>query len=230
MSLINEALKKAQAGEKNRTAPTSAASGSAPGSSGATRGHHGQLLILVVIICLVFSIGTALIVWGLTRADSARHPVVTTVDAPPPARDPQPAVTSTPAPDVPPAEPVVSVALHSTDVAAAGSDEVPAGTPAIEPVAEAVQLATALEPVAPPQPARSEDPEVMQFLNQIEVRGIMGDGRKILLFFRDTGRSQVFDLGATINTDLQLRITAVADQPHRITFEARGGFVHVKRF
>ncbi|MCD8483651.1 MAG: hypothetical protein LR015_13950, partial [Verrucomicrobia bacterium] len=71
---------------------------------------------------------------------------------------------------------------------------------------------------------------ILDIIDQIEVRGLMGDGRKVLLFFRDTGRTQAFDVGSVINNEWQIRISGVADNPRRVVFEDNAGAIYTKQF
>lgn len=134
-------------------------------------------------ICLVFSAGTALIVWGLTRPENTAErlpslPLETDL----PASVVEETVVSPPTPQVP----RVDLVAETLDPVAVDPLTVEVAEDTFAKIKEAVEMH---------EPTLGNDPQVLQFLNQIEVRGITGDGRKVLLFFKDSGRSQVFDLG-----------------------------------
>ncbi|MCD8483824.1 MAG: hypothetical protein LR015_14940 [Verrucomicrobia bacterium] len=168
MSLINEALKRAQTGESMRPAPPGSKGPSAPGtgSPAPNGGNFTQLLILVVSICLVFSAGTALIVWGLTRADPAAEPLPT---VPTQTAKPVAVVEETVVSPVTPQKPGVDLVAE------------PLNPVAVDPLPVEVAEDTSVEnkeSVESHEPTLGNDPQVLQFLNQIEVRGITGDGAR----------------------------------------------------
>jgi len=233
MSLINDALKKAQ---RQRTGPLDAPP-MPGGSGGGARGGSGaptQLLVLAIagaVVVVVISVVAT--VWFLNRAPAAKpaanvavavakppatapksdtSPVIIApviVQAPPPAIEaPKPA--DTPAPSPVTAAPVTAATDAPSPVTAA-----PAGT--VSPVAAA--------PIASTIPAPAElplDVRIAKFVENVKVTGILrsGTGSKVLM------NDKVYRLGDVVDRALSLRLIKI--EADSLTFVDANGTPYIK--
>lgn len=101
---------------------------------------------------------------------------------------------------------------------------VAAPTPAINPT-----------PAPAPDPIPIEEPklpssqaEVVKYLEAIEIQGVMGGSRKVLIFDRVADRVRAFAPGDTVNYGLDITVTEI--KPHAITFTDHAGVAYLKRF
>lgn len=284
MSLINEALKKAQAqrqGGSPATPPPSTGDAPPPPASVSptSRDSSGpnlwMILGILAVIAVIFAGAAGLVVWGLMSQKNA-EPVAQTAtpaaETPAPASNPQPgppsdnaeAETTKPiefkveplsgddikaleAVKEEPKEPVetepVAAPAAPEPLSAKPAPEKPAKvaaspkaapTPAKEPpptVARKAEIPPvegqpAEKPEAPA--ATGPDPAVEAFLAQLEVRGVMSGGKKVLIFNQSTARSSAYQAGATVNNELQIKIVNITEQS--ISFVDHVGFVYTKRF
>ncbi len=220
MSLINEALKKAQASQ-GRPGPLLPLQGAPQPVPGAPPRRHRYLFGFLAALLLVgvFSAAmTSFFVWQLLgpkdrQPETGFRPPVGV--AAPGAADAQPALES-PLP-AEPAEP-------------APAETAPAEPAALAAAAAAVQLA---EPeqlsglVAVAGPADSPAPETAKRLGELEIRGILGVSR-VLLHDLASGRSRAYRVGDSVEGYPELIVASITDSS--VTFKDHDGFIHTKPF
>ena len=97
--------------------------------------------------------------------------------------------------------------------------EVAAPTPAAAPAKE---VATPAAPPAKPNPA------VWARLQELEIRGIMSGGEKVLIFDTSTGKTKSYKPGDILDGSLALSISSI--ETDAILFEDYGGIIHTKSF
>ncbi len=243
MSLINDALKKAQ---RERSEGGMEATGPTPGSA-RTSTPGGKSLALIAggaLALVVVSVGTT--IYLLNRP--ARTP------APQVAANPQPvapAATPTPTPETPKAvvtetpPPAIATkpAIVETKPAAAPANPVatqvaavpPPTTPAA-PVAAATPAPATPEPqkrvesaavpapvAATPSPAPSDD-RIHQFLDNLRVAGVRAAGNDSRVMMND----KVYRLNEIVDRNLSLRLIKV--EANNLTFSDINGNMYVKFF
>jgi hypothetical protein len=217
MSLINEALKKAQ---RQRTpdagAPDLAASANAPSGPIVRRSRPmpAQTLLLIVAgaaVLIVFSaIGT---VYLMNRTPEPKSVPVTILPPPPVA----------PAPDTSPSPVIVAPSLDVASNAPAESSA-PAAVelPAI-PLTQPAPTAPTAEPAPAPAPALP-DPRIQTFVDAIRVAGIRSSGAESKVLMND----RVYRVGDTVDLALGIKLEAVA--PDSLTFVDAHGASYKKNF
>ena len=90
------------------------------------------------------------------------------------------------------------------------------------PVAEVAEITPAAPPPSPPNPA------VRARLQELEIRGIMGGGNKVLIFDQSTGKTKSYTPGEILDGSLALKIAAI--ESGSILFEDYGGATYTKSF
>lgn len=258
MSLINEALKKAQS--QSRTSDGAAAN--PPGSSPPQQPHPEQparprrsflwgFLMAILVVGTVTTLLTTFFVrqiLGPTKPDESEpdlaqasvespspDPAVIAAPPPPPTQS-VPATQPVPAlPQIPPSAPAASRADPPPDSAISPA----AGEPAPEP---AVTLDTAEKPVAsdpepeaapalpdgtPPAP-KPPDPAIMARLMEIEIRGMMSGGTKVLVHDKASGKIKAYEAGDTLEGPMGLVVEKI--HPDSIQFRDYAGSLHTKSF
>jgi len=252
MSLINEALKKAQ---KQRTGDTPSLT-SMPGVGGesaeriARRGRSGGLNAMLVwigvgIVALAgVIVGTVLIMRSPAPAIPPAAPVATTAPVTPPVVAPKP-VEPAPAPVIvtpPPATPASNsapVVLAPATPSSAPPKTMPAATtplattviltPAEPPKpAEVAPIQLAPEPPKPAAPAaaaaRKLDPRAINFINSIRVAGIRAAATDSKVLMND----RVYRIGDIVEAEMGLKLTGIT--PSSLTFEDENGARFTRNF
>jgi hypothetical protein len=221
MSLINEALKKAQ----RQRAPDAdardelAASASAPSGPIVRRSRPmpAQTLLLIVAgaaVLIVFSaIGT---VYLMNRTPEPKSVPVTILPPPPVA----------PAPDTSPSPVIVAPSLDvaSTASNAPAESSAPAAVelPAM-PLTQSAPTAPTAERAPAPAPALP-DPRIQTFVDAIRVAGIRSSGAESKVLMND----RVYRVGDTVDLALGIKLEAVA--PDSLTFVDAHGASYKKNF
>lgn len=246
MSLINEALKKAQA-QRQSAAPGESPTSAQPGAPGAsmpspTAGPSNLWPVLFAIagIALLFAAGAGLIVWGLMRPVAPATPTAevslekgsdSTSEASDPLPGPtaeavQPTRTAAPAAATPDSSIPASTIAETASVAKSVPSEEPSSPAQSTPpsTTEAAPIPEAASPAKPSVP----NPAVEAFVTRLEVRGIMSGGQKALLFNHLTQRSEAYISGSTVSNELQLKIQSITERS--ITFVDHDGHVYTKQF
>lgn len=239
MSLINEALKKAQ---RQRTVEQAAVEPPMPGNTGGAvtprrqpRSANVTLLIASGAIALVV-LSVVITVFLLNRP--AKTPSVAAATTPVPAATPtsepapapsivMPAIPS-PAPatksEPPPAAPVTSAALPPPEPAkpVASPPEKPAPEPAA-PKSEVTPVPPT--PVAtPPAPAVKPDERIHAYVDALRVGGIRSSGTESRVLMND----RVFRVNDIVDRTLGVRLVKV--DTDSLTFTDARGAIYVKYF
>jgi hypothetical protein len=228
MSLINDALKKAQRERSGSPTPpaTVPPTPGAPHAYPAARAKSNPWPIVLVVLALI---GGGAAVWFLKPSPSAPATVAanTPSPAPPPARgEPSPATT---APTEQP--PALQINLPNSATPPAANTPAPvATTPAPAP---AVASSPAPIPAAPPasEPTATpsfkvtlqmEDPRVLAFLDAARINGVrsVADDAKLLM------NSKVFRAGAVVDRELGLKLVQIL--PTELVFEDSHGIQYRK--
>lgn len=235
MSLINEALKKAQAQRSSSMPPSDAPPGEPPLQSNANTSSGPTIWLVAALIsgiALVFVVGAGLIVWGLMGSnETAPDPQIVDAseDIPEPAAAAPEVADAGAVPPIEPDEPTETVATGSNDEAPSPAQETGSQPPPLAPV---VSNSDASEPPndapVPPSPRFEPDPAVQAYLATLEVRGVMSGGQKALIFNHSTQRSQAYASGATISNELQIKIQDITERS--ISFVDHDGYVYTKSF
>jgi hypothetical protein len=228
MSLINEALKKAQRARSESPADdTSAAPGTVGGVRIAKRSQprsanamvlFGSAAVVLVVLSVVAT------VYLMNRPEKPVPAAVAAVSSPaqttaasPESRSAATVSTATlplETSAVAPAPPVSVPVEASKTTPAAVSGSAPASTPAIAPVAPS--------PVAPPPPKADE--RVAAFVEAIRVTGIRSSGTDSRVLMND----RVFRVNDLVDRTLGVRLTKVGTDS--LTFADAHGFTYVKQF
>jgi hypothetical protein len=212
MSLINEALKKAQ---KQRTGDTPSAMPAVGGESAARIARRGQpagLNSLVLRISLGV-VALAVVITGavLIMRSPSSAPVST---VPPPATT---AAVATPTASAP-----AQVTTPDTSASLAGPAAAPAAPVTVvfapvetpKPVDPApIQLAP-----APPKPVTAKlDPRAINFINSIRVAGIRASANDSKVLMND----RVYRVGNIVEAEMGLKLAGIT--PNSLTFEDENG-------
>ncbi|MEX0321067.1 MAG: hypothetical protein AB3N63_02840 [Puniceicoccaceae bacterium] len=107
----------------------------------------------------------------------------------------------------------------------------PESQPAQQPVAN--PIATPAEPAVVPvavaaAPPPVENPAIWGRLENIEIRGIMSGGTKVMIFDADKNRTKTFRPGDLFDGSMSLKVATIS--PSAIIFEDNGGFRYTKSF
>jgi hypothetical protein len=238
MSLINEALKKAQKQRSGETPSLPSIGGEKP-SQIARRGKPAGLNTLLIGLGLGLTALIALVVGGIflfrNKADNAA----------PAATIASPAHTPAPQPAAPPPAPTPAVTVAATPAAPEASTFVvpnvspsapaPSRTESPAPKSEPVQPPTLAQVPAPvveqpkPEPARPAaaaklEPRAINFIEGIRVAGIRASTTDSKVLMND----RVYRLGDTVEHDMGLKLVSIT--PHSLTFEDDRGARYTRSF
>jgi len=250
MSLINEALKKAQQDRPEMSPappPGDPMPPPRPPQHQEKKKHRGFLwgfLLALVIVGAVSSLLAAFLVLQLLDPKSPEPepepgstPVVQTESAPlPEAREASTIQeaevlieeSSIPVPDeAKEMEPPSEAAPLVEDLQA--SPEITADAPiASIPEAEAVENQPIVKEIpAPPEP-RLPNPDVIARLREVEIRGIMSGATKVLIHDISTGKTRGYTVGESMQGPLGLSIFKISN--NSIQFKDYAGHIHTKSF
>lgn len=249
MSLINEALKKAQR-DRAGSGSTETPGGSGPGDGGgsqhqpASSGRPRGLIGLIVGGVIGCAVAAFVIMQFLGKPEAppaaAKAPVVAAAPEPAAPATAAALAATTPAPatttpvataaTAPAAEPA---ATPPTPAATAASTTAPAATTAAtqaaKPEPAPATVATTTPPAAPPAAPAAEEPakqdrRILAFVDAVRVTGIRQAGRESKVLMND----RVFRIGDLVDIPLGLKLSAVA--AHQLTFTDEKGNDYVKNF
>ncbi len=281
MSLINEALKKAQTDRPsvNPNLPPPVDNGvppqQPPPSSNRRRYLWGFILSILIVGLFTTTLSTFLIYQILgeeeqkaKKTDQSRLETVsdnvgelvnvvqtaTSEKTPPTPAAAEPVVQPEPVPvaevappKIPPPQPqpevvqaiappvAVEVPVNPTPQPAAVPESAPEPQQQpteIEPMVEE-PVAAATQPAAIPQqvPVTSgpvENPATWGRLQNIEIRGIMSGGTKVMIFDADNNKTKTYRPGDLFDGTLSLKVATISSSA--IIFEDHGGFRYTKSF
>ncbi len=224
MSLINDALKKAQ--RERATAPEHPASvtpptGHAPAPRGELRARSNPWPALLVVLALVGG-GTA--VWFL-KPSGQSAPVAVAANNPTPTAPATPLPAEPVAPPAPP--PSLQINLPGTATPPVPAPAPVAAAPAPTP-APAAAVTPAAQPTPPAQPEslkitlQMEDPRILAFLDAARINGVrsVADDAKLLM------NNKVFRAGGVVDRELGLKLVQIL--PNELVFEDSRGIQYRK--
>jgi hypothetical protein len=229
MSLINEALKKAQ-GQRPAAArpPREPQHADMPVQQPQQPKQRSMLwgFLIVIIFVGLFSAGAAtFLVWQLIGQGDAENTA-----AAQPQPSPAAAIAAVPAPAVEPAATGPGPLTPVEPAAPAPEPELPVGQPLAAAGTEVIpplQQEAVTESAAVRVPTEY-DSAIWARLEQIEIRGIMSGGSRVLIFDTATGKTKSFQPGEMLDGALGLKVASIA--PSTIIFEDHGGSPHTKSF
>jgi len=245
MSLINEALKKAQ--ERQSSAPRPASMGENQGYSQAAPPKSTNWVLIGIAAfatILVVSLGTGLIVYGVLEMQKESSSDSADIQT---AELPADAVSQLESENLPssnlerisfdspvraepaPTPTVVESPIQSTTEK---SQIIKQSPEALTVTSEAVQTTQSEQPSAPKQTA---DPkpieanyEVQAYIDALKIRGVMPGSQKVLIFDPSIGSSTAYEAGSRMSTPLRVEIQAINDRS--IEFLDHAGYTYTKRF
>jgi len=228
MSLINEALKKAQSDRphapKHLVASQLGGAGHPPPAPRKRNYLWGFLMSVIIVGLFSAGMSTFLVYYILgdekPAAEAAQaKPVAAQVAQVEPVAEPLPAEA---APEPAPVPEKVSTPTGGTQ-AEPVLKEAPV-TKAAPPPAVTPEV----PPSATPPPPGPTNPAVWARLQELEIRGIMGGGTKVLVFDLSTGKTKSFVEGDLVDGPLGLQIVTL--KPNAIVFKDYDGFEYTKSF
>ena len=237
MSLINEALKKAQKQRTGETPPLTAmpSVGGESASRIARRGQPAGLNTLILRIGLGVA-GLAIVIVVAVLLVGRKEPApasATTAAVPPPSAQPKPGESAPAATPAPIAASVAATALVVPNTPSAAPAQVAPATPpsttvVFAPVeapkpAESAAVQPAPEP-AKPTVTRKLEPRAIKYIESIRVAGIRaasGD-RKVLM------NDRVYRIGDTVEAEMGLKLAGIT--VNSLTFEDENGGRYTRNF
>lgn len=231
MSLINEALKKAQAQRPTATEspPAAGPAVGAPQPHPQPHKRHNTMwgFLIVIIFVGILSAGMAtFLVWQILDPGDSD---ATAADQPEGAQAPAEVVVETTAPQEMPVQAPAGNVDEAIQPLAESQPEPPAAAPPIEPVASRIPPIVEEEPVVLTKPAVGKpNPEVWNRLEKIEIRGIMSGGAKVLIYDIAAGKTKTLAPGDMFDGGLGLKVASIST--NAIVFEDHGGIQHTKSF
>ncbi|MEX0332254.1 MAG: hypothetical protein AB3N64_12610 [Puniceicoccaceae bacterium] len=226
MSLINEALKKAQperSGTPPPVPPKHLEMPQVPPSEPPKRKRNylWGFLMAVVIVALFSALVTTFLVYQiLGDEDGTTAPAETAAVEP---TETAPAQVWEKLPD----EEATSTAVAEVETTAVS---LPTGDSRIADEVEELPASEAVATVeeSPPAPPAKPNPAVWARLQELEIRGIMSGGEKVLIFDTSTGKTKSYTPGDVLDGSLALSISSI--ESDAILFEDYGGIIHTKSF
>jgi hypothetical protein len=234
MSLINDALKKAQR-ERSGSAPQSLPLAATAGATGAARpAAKPSTNLWPIAIAAVALVGGGAAVWFLKPAAPAAVTVAASMQpAAPVVNETSPQPVPVPAPTAPAiasaarpeaAPPQLHIDLPGNAASAPALQSAPAQQPS--PPAVAVAVAPEVSAASAPGPfqinLQVEDPRILAYLDNARVSGIRvaADDAKLLM------NSKVYRTGDTVDRELGLKLVTI--RPTELIFEDKRGTRYLK--
>lgn len=211
MSLINDALKKAQKLRTQESVPPPPAADRGPAAPIVRRGRpmafpHVLLLLGAAVLLVILAAGVTAYV---LRSDKKSAPA---------SRFASVAVHAAPPAEAPGSLPQITLpALGEPPPPAAAK---PAPPPPARALAASAPSAAPAEPPAPPQP----DPRALAFIDALRITGIRASATDSKVLMND----RVFRVNDIVSYELGLRLKAVNNDS--LTFVDGHGFVYTKNF
>ncbi len=224
MSLINEALKKTQGPRStgpDHEEPHAAAAGKAqaPPPRGRLRYLWGFLLS-VLVVGILSTIFTSFFIWKLLEEEEQGEP------PPPPPESAAIPATAEPMPETglseEPTDDLADEAFPPVSETAS-HEETPPESSSSGSTTEQIPTGEASSP-PPPEP----DPVSVSRLLELEIRGVMSGGTRVLLHDQATDRTKVYLQGETLEGPLGLKIETISG--NTIEFKDHAGQIHTKSF
>ncbi|MBL9216243.1 MAG: hypothetical protein JNG83_12270 [Opitutaceae bacterium] len=234
MSLINEALKKAQKQRTGESAPLPSVGG-VPAARIAKRGKPAAFHTVFIRAGIGAAIAVVLVVGGLVAyrllqsppavatAPAANSAPAATPQAAAPAPVPAPVATVTPPPKAETPAPAPT--------AAAASFTVPAPAPAAPPAevhpapkAAATPAVVFETPKLPAAPPPKMSPRAVAFIESLRIAGIRTSATDSKVLMND----RVFRIGNVVEHELGIKLTGISSSS--LTFEDEQGAAYVRQF
>lgn len=230
----------------------------APNSRQPEKGKHRSFIwgfvVAVLVVGLVTTLLTTFFVWQIlgteepvqpsepvlveeAAAESEAAPPIGAADEEPLPSPSKTAETSAPEQasiaEIAPAPELTPVPVAEADAPAA-LETAPEPTP-VAPVETAAEVATVQEETPSPtsvsgQPdsPKPPDPAVMTRLQQVQIRGIMSGGIKVLIHDAFTGQTRAYRAGEALEGTMGLVVVEIT--PNTIQFKDYAGSIHTKSF
>lgn len=249
MSLINEALKKVQSDGGGPATPSGGPTtpDAADGSGLSRKWAIITIMLSISVMVLLFALVAIMLInaWKDDSAvpetaatqpatpDPARTPAVIDPEPPPviAGREDLPFEPAPPTTDEEPPVPTLSdVPEEASSEAATTTAPIPAQREEVRepPIAETTVIVHETRRPEPPPPEPKPSPDVLAYLDNLEIRGVLSAGQRLLIHDRSTGETRTWQAGAMIDVELGLKIASVEDRV--ITFTAHDGQSYTKRF
>lgn len=245
MSLINEALKKAQrqrtdgpdqpsaapsgsgtpeiTGENERPSGHARRGGSRSGAPVVLLGAGGAVLVVLSVVATVFLLNRPTPAPAPAASSPRPAPTAEIVSSPPPVIvAPEIKAPILPRPESTP----VAVETNSPSASAVAATTTAPAAPALSPDVGAAPGSPAPAAAAPagPRTDGKSDPRVSAFVDAIRVAGIRSSGNESRVLMND----KVYRVNDLVDRTLAIRLTNV--EAHALTFTDANGVVYVKTF
>lgn len=244
MSLINDALKKAQRQRTDEAADAAAVPGAARTAKGRPAAGSNLMILVGAGALALVGLSVGVTVFLLNRpASPPPQPAAAKTESPiaaePPASSPMvslpslalpPASAATSIVSEPPGPPTTASAAPSTPALAANNATLPAPTVATTPdVASPAPPAASLpEPVEPPVvatvPPAEPDAGIYQYVDALRITGVKAAGTDSRVLMND----RVYRVNDIVERNLGLRLIKV--ESNALTFSDADGAMYVKNF
>lgn len=220
MSLINDALKKAQNrhGDSTPSVPASDGPAAIPKAPRKGRTPFAKLVIVGIGISVFFTVVSVSLTWFILREEPPTPvaPPAAKIAAPPPASSP-PSGAATTEPVAPASDSPVSAPDR------ANTAQPPIASPIIVPVIPTPPIVTPAEP-APATPAIKLSTRIQAFVDRLRVTSIRisDTGNKAIL------NDRLFRVNDLVEPSLGLRLTSI--EPNLLTFTDETGSTYLRHF
>jgi hypothetical protein len=102
------------------------------------------------------------------------------------------------------------------------------GTPPRESTVIVQQSRFTQPSASAPAPTPAESAAIQEFIDALDIRGVMSAGQRLLIHNQQSGRTQAYQAGSLIDEKLNLSLLKVEDR--LITFTTNDGQIYTKRF
>lgn len=245
MSLINEALKKAQSerpsSARNHPAMQGMSLDPQPKPPKKKRYLFSFILAVLVVALLSTLVSTFLVYQIVGDDDSARlessqpQQLAMTTPAEPPIQEPEvkQEIAAAPETAVLPGETAPSVAtsqeMEPESAAQPLMEAQPEPVAAVpEPVVAAPQTLPVVEEPVAKLASYENNPLIWNRLQDLEIRGIMSGGTKVLILDTKTNKTRAYQPGDLVDGALSLKVSSINDKT--INFENNDGYIFPKSF
>jgi hypothetical protein len=215
MSLINEALKKAQ-GDRPTKGPTNPSAGSGlpveahytPPPKKNSRSYLWGFILSILIVGTFTVLLSTYFVFKLAGEDESKGNTSSQTVGQPAETVPEVVVLESP----PTPQQAEAIPTQSD----------PAAKPVPVPEPEVVEPAEPIKPALPP------DPAVIARLMELEIRGIMSGGTRVLIFDQFSNRNKAYRVGDSLEGPMGLVVENISNSS--IKFKDYAGQIHTKSF
>ncbi len=252
MSLINEALKKAQQQRLGSGFHMSVGRLASASESGSNQSIMLKLVIGLIFMAVILGASLSVLFYGIWQEKTPENPPVAaaTPITEPVAVATMPPTTQTPAPPVATLQPAQAAGADPNPIAESSIEPKPPSPPIAQSVTKsppsevntstsppdvpakstgmelsATTPAATLPSVQPdPKPVPKPDKQVMAYIRMLNVNAVRMAGKDSKVFMNN----EIFRLNSTINSELQIKILKI--NPKQIVFIDNAGIKYIKRF